>query len=154
MQIMNNSTYHTKLQDQLDEFRGGRAQANPEMFALRQSETEKLIASGVAEQSIRVGETAPDFTLPNAQGSDLTLLALLKNGPVVLTFYRGEWCPYFSLTLAAYQAILPKLSALNTTLVATSPQLPDFARAMINNANLRFPVLSDVGNQVARLYRL
>ncbi len=151
---MSSPTIPTKLQDQLDEFKLSRAQTNPEVFALRQNETAKLIATGIEEQSLHAGDHAPDFTLPDARGGDVTLAALLKNGPVVLTFYRGDWCPYCNLTLRAYQAILPELTALNATLVGVSPQLPDFGMAMIDKADLTFPVLSDVGNYIARRYRL
>ncbi len=151
---MSSPTIPPKLQDQLDEFKQSRAQTNPEVFALRQNETAKLIATGIEEQSLHAGDHAPDFTLPDARGGDVALAALLKNGPVVLTFYRGDWCPYCNLTLRAYQAILPELTALNATLVGVSPQLPDFGLAMIDKADLTFPVLSDVGNHVARQYRL
>ncbi|MDZ4769912.1 MAG: peroxiredoxin-like family protein [Chloroflexota bacterium] len=144
----------TSLQDQLDAFKAGRAAANPDLFALRQRETDNLIASGIAKQSFSIGESAPDFTLPNAQGGDLTLSVTLKKGPVVLTFYRGEWCPYCNLTLAAYQSMLPQIQHAGATLIAVSPQQPDFARSMIDKANLTFPVLSDLGNHVARRYRL
>ncbi|NJO82588.1 MAG: AhpC/TSA family protein [Blastochloris sp.] len=151
---MTSQTQLTNLQDQLDAFKAGRAAANPDLFALRQRETDNLIATGIAEQSVSIGESAPDFTLPNAQGGDLTLSAALKKGPVVLTFYRGEWCPYCNLTLAAYQSMLPQLEQAGATLIAVSPQQPDFARAMIDKADLKFPVLSDVGNHVAHRYRV
>jgi len=147
-------TVQPNLQEQLDQFKQQRAQANPEIFALRQRETEKLIATGIAEQSFHTGNTAPDFTLPDAYGKMVNLSGLLKNGSVVLAFYRGEGCPYCNLMLRAYQAIMPELTALGATLIAVSPQLPDFAAAMISKADLTFPVLSDVGNHVARRYRL
>lgn len=143
------------LREQIERFKqAGAAKANPEVRALRQRETEKLIQAGIAEQSVHVGDTAPDFTLPDAEGKEVTLSALLKAGRVVLTFYRGEWCPYCNLQLRAYQTVLPQIEALGAVLVAVSPQLPDFSRAMITKADLTFPVLSDVGNQVARQYRL
>ena len=143
------------LEMQIEQFKlAGAAKTPPEIRALRKAETEKLIQTGIAEQSFHSGEHAPDFTLPDANGESVTLSSLLTAGPVVLTFYRGEWCPYCNLALRAYQAVLPQIKALGATLVAVSPQQPDFSRAMVTKADLTFPVLSDVGNHVARRYRL
>ncbi|MHB8630078.1 MAG: peroxiredoxin-like family protein [Aggregatilineales bacterium] len=86
--------------------------------------------------------------------SDKLLAEQLQKGPVVLAFYRGAWCPYCNLQLRAYQAILPEITNLGATLVAVSPQAPDYSIDMVTKANLTFPVLSDAGNLVAREYRL
>lgn len=143
------------LQEQIDQFKQAGATRTPrEVQALRQAETLKLVQSGIAERSFHAGEAAPDFSLPDADGKLVTLSTLLSAGPVILTFYRGEWCPYCNLQLRAYQSILPQILALGGSLVAVSPQLPNFSRAMITKADLTFPVLSDIENQVARQYRL
>jgi peroxiredoxin len=97
---------------------------------------------------------APDFTLSNVDGQPVTLSALLLHGPVVLTFYRGEWCPYCNLQLRAYQAILPQIQELGASLVAISPQTPDNSLTTADKKGLTFPVLSDLGNAVARRYGL
>lgn len=111
-------------------------------------------AAQLAERSLRVGEYAPDFTLPNAIGGDVTLSHLLQQGPVVLTFYRGEWCPFCNLTLRAYQQALPAFMRYGATLIAVSPQTPDNSLTTVEQKELSYPVLSDVGNVVARRYRL
>jgi len=82
------------------------------------------------------------------------LADLLERGPVVLTFYRGAWCPYCNLTLRAYQAALPAITALGATLVAVSPQTPDNSLTTVEKKELTFPVLSDAANVVARQYGL
>jgi peroxiredoxin len=82
------------------------------------------------------------------------LSVLLRRGPVVLTFYRGDWCPYCNITLRGYQAILPDLLNLNTALVAISPQSPKHALAFTAKHHLAFQVLSDTNNETARNYRL
>jgi peroxiredoxin len=115
---------------------------------------EALVRSGIAASSLHEGALAPDFTLPNVDGRPVTLSALLAEGPVVLTFYRGEWCPYCNLQLRAFQAILPEIRELDATLVAVSPQTPDNSLATAEKKGLTFPVLSDAGNQVARRYGL
>jgi peroxiredoxin len=113
-----------------------------------------LIASGAAEHALKEGEQAPDFTLPDALGQPVTLSHLLQQGPVVLTFYRGAWCPYCNLELHAYQRALPQIQALGATLIAISPQTPDHSLSMVEKRALSFTVLSDVGNVVARRFGL
>jgi peroxiredoxin len=77
---------------------------------------------------------------------------LLDRGPVVLTFYRGCWCPFCDLQLRAYQSVLPKIRALGAELVAISPQTADYALSDVEKKELTFPVLHDAGNRVARGY--
>ena len=113
-----------------------------------------VAASGQASQALAVGQPAPDFTLPGADGQPVRLAGLLASGPVVLTFYRGNWCPYCNVQLRAYQQALPALTRLGATLVAVSPQIPDFTALTAQEKELTFPVLSDVGNHVARQYGL
>ncbi len=79
---------------------------------------------------VEVGQQAPDFTLPDALGKAVRLSHLLEQGPVVMTFYRGQWCPYCHLALRAYQHALPHMQAKGATLVAISPQTPDHSRAL------------------------
>ncbi|RZL12598.1 MAG: AhpC/TSA family protein [Hymenobacter sp.] len=111
-------------------------------------------ASGQVGHALTAGQPAPDFTLPNAAGEPVTLATLLQQGPVVLFFYRGNWCPYCNVQLRAYQQLLPELARHGATLVAVSPQTPDFTSFTTQEKALTFPVLSDVGNAVARQYGL
>lgn len=100
------------------------------------------------------GDAAPDFELPDARGESVTLAGLRSDGPVVLVFYRGAWCPYCNLQLRAFQSALADIHAAGATLVAISPQTPDNSITLAEQAELAFPVLSDVGNAVARSYGL
>lgn len=111
-------------------------------------------AAGLAGHALRAGQQAPNFSLPDATGQPQTLASLLAHGPVVLTFYRGNWCPYCNVQLRAYQQALPELASHGATLVAISPQTPDFTGLTASEKALTFPVLSDVGNAVARQYGL
>ena len=63
-----------------------------------------IVRDDIGSGAIRTGAIAPAFTLPDARGEHLSLNDLLQRGPVVMTFYRGAWCPYCDLTLRAYQA--------------------------------------------------
>jgi peroxiredoxin len=99
-----------------------------------------------------MGDQAPNFTLTNQTGEEVSLEALLEQGPVVLLWYRGGWCPYCNLTLAAYQERLDDIRAAGATLVALTPELPDRSIGTAEKEGLDFQVLSDVGNEVAREY--
>ena len=108
-----------------------------------------------AERSaLKAGQTAPDFTLPGVDGKPAKLSVFLKKGPVVLTFYRGGWCPYCNAQLKSYQDALPAIQGAGATLVAVSPQLPDRSVMVAARHELAFPVLSDVGNKVAKSFGL
>ena len=115
---------------------------------------DQVAAAGLTRRALQAGQLAPNFTLPDANGQPQTLASLLQNGPVVLTFYRGNWCPYCSVQLRAYQQVLPELAQYGATLVAVSPQTPELSSLTASEKELTFPVLSDVGNTVARHYGL
>jgi peroxiredoxin len=140
------------LQQQLETFKQQLATQAPQAVAQFDAEIARLIQSGPAGQALKVGAVAPDFTLPDATGQAVTLSTLLAHGPVVLVFYRGEWCPYCNLALRAYQRIQPHLAVLGATMVAVSPQTPDNSLTTVEKKELTFPVLSDQGNSVARQY--
>ncbi len=108
--------------------------------------------SGILKSAKQAGDRAPDFTLRNADGKEITLSALLKQGPVVLTWYRGGWCPYCNLTLRALQQVLPELQAAGAQLVALTPELPDKSAATQEKNALQFQVLTDLNHAVAKNY--
>src|SRR6266700_3895170 len=114
------------LQQQIDRFVALGANLVPEEVVKDgMSPIGQLIESGAAEKALKEDEQAPDFTLPDALGQPVTLSQLLTQGPVIIIFYRDEWCPYCNLELRAYQKALPQLQELGATLVAISPQTPD-----------------------------
>lgn len=123
-------------------------------IALMNRATEALRAPEILGQALEEGARAPNFRLPNAHGGSIELNALLRRGPVVLSFYRGRWCPYCNLELRAYQRRLPQLQALGASLVAVSPQTPDSSLSTAEKNELTYPVLSDVGLHVTRAYGL
>jgi len=143
------------LQQQLAAFKDEFARTAPAgRPALYEAKIEDLRASFALETAIGTGDQAPGFTLPDARGQAVSLDTALRDGPAVVTFYRGGWCPYCNLQLRAYQAIQPHLARLRTRLVAISPQLPDGSLSTAEQNALTFDVLSDVGNHVARRYGL
>lgn len=122
--------------------------------ALYDRKVEELRAAFPLQDVLQVDDLAPDFTLSDATGQTVSLNGLLHQGPVVLTFYRGGWCPYCNLQLRAYQAALSEIQAYGASLVAISPELPDRSLSTAEKNALRFPVLSDVGNSVASAFGL
>jgi peroxiredoxin len=112
----------------------------------------ELAASGIAQRALKSGDRAPDFELSDAHGRTIRLSDRLAAGPVVLSFYRGGWCPYCNLELRALQSELPRLTALGASLVAVSPEKPDQSLSTIEKNALGYPVLSDTGSRVARMY--
>jgi len=143
------------LKGQIARFTAAMAEHAPrKVIATLGAELQKLVASGIAQRALQVGAPAPDFSLPEARGATIELAALLARGPVVVTFYRGSWCPFCDLQLRAYQAVLGEIHGLGAVLVAISPQTPDYALTDVEKKQLAFPVLSDAGNLVARRYGL
>lgn len=116
--------------------------------------TAELIASGAAERALKAGDRAPEFTLKDADGRDMSSRELLAKGPLVVTFYRGIWCPYCNLDLQALQAALPAVTEHGAQLVAISPQTQSNSRKSQRDNKVTFPILSDPGNEVAARFGL
>ena len=111
-------------------------------------------AEAAVGTALSVGAQAPDFALPTAHGGTVRLGEALAEGPVVLVFYRGSWCPYCNQSLRQFQEALPDIEGTGARLVAISPNTPAGGFEMEENQSLTFPVLSDVGNRVSREYGL
>ena len=114
------------------------------------SELQGLMASGLKENALSQNATFPAFDLVNANNDSRSLATFLEKGPLVISFYRGAWCPYCNLEINALQKRLPEITALGAQLIAISPQTPDKSVDQITNAKLTFEVLSDVGNSLAK----
>jgi peroxiredoxin len=148
---MNPDTQTTSLTEATTAMRDGlRRHVGDDTLSVFDRDAESLGASDVFSGALRVGDRAPTFRLADARGGEVALDDLLAHGPVVLVFYRGAWCPYCNLQLAAFQAALADIRAAGATLVAVSPQTPDQSLTLAERHALEFPVLSDVGNAVAR----
>jgi len=148
-------TTTTSFQQQLDEYIAMQVSRLPaELVKDLTSPIELLVKSGAASKALKEGEQVSDFTLPNAHGEEVTLSSLLEQGPVIVTFYRGIWCNFCGLELGAYQQIFPEIRSLGASLLAISPQTLDHCLSIEEKKGLSFPVLSDLGNRVARQFGL
>ena len=112
--------------------------------------TTDLINTPIAENSLSKGDKIDNFSLPNAVGKEVTLQSLLAKGAVVISFYRGGWCPYCNMELRALQQVLPEIEAQGATLVAISPETPDSSLSTKEKNELSFEVLSDRNNTFAK----
>ncbi len=119
-----------------------------------QRHIDQLRNGAIARTMLKVSDRAPAIVLANAKGATVDVGALLAKGPVVVTFYRGGWCPYCNLELKAYQDILPQIAAAGACLVAISPEKPDDTLSTAQKNALGFEVLSDVGQKVGRAFGL
>jgi peroxiredoxin len=111
-----------------------------------------IIEKGTLKKAKKVGEEAPDFALTDATGKTISLKKLLAQGPVVLTWYRGGWCPYCNITLNRMKTEMPKFKEAGASFVVLTPELPDKSLTTKEKIGLEFTVLSDVGNEVAKTY--
>lgn len=113
---------------------------------------EAVVKSGIVESAKQVGDIAPDFVLKNAVGKTVSLQDYLGKGKVILTWYRGGWCPYCNLTLHELQQELDNFKEAGANLLALTPELPDKSISTAEKNDLQFEVLSDLGNKVAKSY--
>ena len=141
-----------KLREQTDAKIAFGRKKNPEFMKGVDDIINEAKAFEKGKNAIKIGEKAPDFILPNPLGKDVQLSDLLSKGPVVVTFYRGSWCPYCNLQLRALQAKLNEIESLGATLVAISPEVPDASMTKNEISNMDFTVLSDQDAKVASQY--
>ena len=114
---------------------------------------QKLIAglkeSNIEKRALSAGDTLPSFTLSNAVGNQVDSNTLLQQGHLVITFYRGSWCPFCNLELMSLQAKINDIKALNANLVAITPEKPGRIQDSEVAQSLAFEVLTDQDNKLA-----
>lgn len=141
------------LSEQLADYRANwRVRVPADSQALMDQHVAHLAATGIDRSVKQVGDRAPAIRLRDQQGEDFDIADLLAKGPVVVTFYRGGWCPFCNLELKAYQATLPRIAAAGASMVAISPEKPDDTVSTAEKNALSFPVLSDVGQRVGKAF--
>lgn len=126
-----------------------------EIQEIMEEAKDRLVSQGISKNALKVGDIAKEFKLPNALGNEVSLYdAIEKNDYVVISFYRGQWCPYCNMELHALQGINDELNTLGAKLIAVSPQSPDASLSTVEKHELAFEVLSDDHNKVAKEYGL
>ena len=102
---------------------------NPEWDAAYRQIVTTLNREGFSQGWLAVGEVFPGFLLPSATGHLVNLADELARGPVVLTFFRGEWCPFCKLTTAALAEAAPRIAAAGARILALTPECGEIGRA-------------------------
>ncbi|WP_457933611.1 AhpC/TSA family protein [Pseudoalteromonas sp. SCSIO 43210] len=125
-----------------------------DVLALMNTTNEELIAQHIKDNALQIDQKVENFSLANHKGENVELADLLKKGPVIISFYRGGWCPYCNLELKALNDYLPQFKTQSAQLVAISPQLPNETLSTAQKNNLEFDVLCDVSNKVAEQFGL
>ncbi|KAH7037032.1 thioredoxin-like protein [Microdochium trichocladiopsis] len=100
--------------------------------------------------AVKAGDKLPDFTMTDATGKPVSSSELLSQGAILVTFYRGSWCPYCNVAVQYLQQNLDAFKAKGVTLVAISPELPDYSLSLVEKQELKFPVLTDLHNEYAK----
>jgi peroxiredoxin len=126
----------------------------PEIQAIHARAILEIRDSGIAARALRLGDKAPDFELADQNGTLIRAVNLTRKGKLVVCFFRGRWCPFCVGQLEAMNAIYPQLRQLGALLVGISPQTVHQSYLMADQHHLRFPLLRDAGNKVARQFEL
>lgn len=124
--------------------------ASPKAISILGKSAEKLAKLRIEETALKVGDRIPSFTLKNAVGEHIDSADLLEDGPLVINFYRGAWCPYCNVELNGYQDILENIHSKGAQLVAISPELPDNSLSLIEKHELKYEILTDLNNDLAK----
>jgi peroxiredoxin len=139
------------LAQQIEELNENLAKQLPiETLEIFSKSIQELKTQGIEDNSIGIGERFFDFSLPNTNDETIELKELLKNGKVIIAFFRGSWCPYCNLELQALQKSLKQIVDRKAELVAISPQKPYYSKELKNNHQLDFELLTDKDNALAK----
>lgn len=147
------------FQADLDATYEGLTKNAPEpIFNIIKASTQGHIESFNNDLAIKVGDKLPDVKLSDATGKEVFTSSLYADGPALITFYRGSWCPFCNIALKGFQDRLSEFTSKGVKFVAITPELPDTSLSTSEKLDLKFPVLSDVGNKFAGemgiLYRM
>ena len=153
--IHDDTSETTTLRAQLEDQQAQYTKMAPTVFEVIDKAIVDLTASGILDRAIKAGDKAPEFTLPNAMGNLVSLYDELEKGPVILTWYRGSWCPFCNIQLHDYQKVLGDIHTAGAQLFAVSPELPDSSLSWKEKNELRIcRAERSSGNDVARQYEI
>jgi peroxiredoxin len=116
--------------------------------------TAELIACGAVQRAKKAGDVAPSFSLKDPEGNIVSSDELLTKGPLIISFYRGVWCPYCNMELQALEAAKPAFDKYGASLIAISPQTAPNSRKSVRQNELTFPILSDARGKVGAAFGL
>lgn len=139
------------MKEELKEYLNSSIEKTPvEIRAIMNASAQKIIDEQIGAKALKVGDKLPQASLINASNESVNLYDCLAQGPLIINFYRGAWCPYCNIELRAYKELLPQIKEAGANLVAISPELPDTSMSLMEKHELEFEVLSDVNNAFAK----
>lgn len=112
------------------------------------------ISGGRIPVGLSEGDKAPGFTGYDQTGKQVTLKSFLDKGPVVLFFYRGNWCPACNKQLKAYQDSINMITDLGATVVAITPESIEFVEQTVKLLSLTYTVVYDCQEQIMKDYNV
>ena len=143
------------LTQELTQKRESSAKAIPQdKYVVMQQSTQELLDAKISERAAQTGNTLPNFELPDENNNKVTLDEILQGEYLIVSFYRGGWCPYCNMELRALQQLSPEFKNLGADLVAISPETPDNSLTTSEKNELQFKILSDINNEYAKSLNL
>lgn len=145
-----------KLIKELTEIQQSMATQLPEeVLNIMGSSLSEMLNQRLDSNALTVGDTAPDFTLKSTNQNNVNLYELLKTKPVIISFFRGSWCPFCVTELEHYQKnLVMDKKTIAAHFLAISPQKTEISSQLCQNNNISLTILSDEGNEVAKKYGL
>jgi peroxiredoxin len=137
------------MNERLDVFAGAVRAQNPASAAIVDRLVSRLREHSAGDTAPNPGDAMPPFVLPDESGRLVSLKDLLAQGPAVVTFHRGHWCPYCRISINTLAKALPRIEALGARMVAIVPDRQPFAAEMKSDSGVSFPILSDMDNGYA-----
>ena len=110
---------------------------------------QKAVPTGLVE-----GDLAPDFEGVDQNGNKIILSELIKEGSVVLFFYRGNWCPYCNKHLVGFQGAVSRIIERGATVIAVAPETPENVKATVENIGIEFSIISDNNHDIVTKYNV
>jgi peroxiredoxin len=137
------------MSERLNAFADVVRRKNPSSAAIVDRMVDRLRQHGAGDAAPKPGETMPPFMLPDENARLLKLEDLLRQGPAVVTFHRGHWCPYCRISINTLAKAQSRIDLLGATMVAIVPERGPFTNEMKFDSNVHFPILSDMDNGYA-----
>ncbi|MGB3849092.1 MAG: peroxiredoxin-like family protein [Tunicatimonas sp.] len=141
------------LQNELDDLsRVVRAGTSPRLLQVLDHFVEALREQKAKTYGLKTGDTVANVKLQMPHRGRVELYSLLNEGPVILTFYRGGWCPYCNLALKSLRYTLPEIERRGARLIAITPERPESAVQTARKNGIDYPVVHDANSEVARQF--
>ncbi len=140
--------------ERLDLFAGAVRKQHPASAAIVDRLVARLRQHDAGKTAPKIGDQMPPFALPDERGRLLTLKDLISQGPAVVTFHRGHWCPYCRISINTLSRAQSRIEAHGARMVAIIPDRQQFAEEMKSDADAKFPILTDMDNGYAMTLNL